>query len=312
MPLFVTVTPGTTVSSTTTLSASTLNLLGTPSVDITGSVDGGTLSVADGSLTLAKFAPISGSRLIGNGNAVSAYPAELSSTDLAFTASTINIGAGAVTTAKLADSSSTTTGVTYAKIQHVTDARLIGRSAGTNGIPQEITVGSGLTLSSGTLSSGLLRYTTVAKDIPAIAASGSQAVQWLTSATELPAVTGSVVPQIIRVVLRCKTNDASFVVGNELDIQSVINEQTWNSGNLTSEYPITISAGMVGASTTDLFLNVWFSKSRPGNRTNAMPANVGGDADSQIVYLDSTGSRTVLTRANWQVKAYLMYASTWA
>ena len=103
MPLFVTVTPGTTVSSTTTLSASTLNLLGTPSVDITGSVDGGTLSVADGSLTLAKFAPISGSRLIGNGNAVSAYPAELSSTDLAFTASTINIGTGAVTTAKLAD-----------------------------------------------------------------------------------------------------------------------------------------------------------------------------------------------------------------
>jgi hypothetical protein len=306
MPLFVTVTPGTTVSSTTTLSASTLNLLGTPSVDITGSVDGGTLSVADGSLTLAKFAPISGTRLIGNGNAVSAYPAELSSTDLAFTSSTVNIGTGAVTTAKLADSSSTTTGVTYAKIQHVTDARLIGRSAGTNGVAQEITVGAGLTLSGGTLSSGLLRYTTVAKDIPAIAASGSQAVQWLTSATELPAVTGSVVPQIIRVVLRCKTNDGPFIVGNELDAQSVINEQVWSSGNLTSEYPITISAGMVGASTTDLFLNVWFSKSRPGNRVSA------GDADSQIVYLDSTGSRTVLTRANWQVKAYLLYASTWA
>lgn len=306
MPLFVTVTPGTTVSSTTTLSASTLNLLGTPSVDITGSVDGGTLSVADGSLTLAKFAPISGNRLIGNGNAVSAYPAELSSTDLAFTASTVNIGTGAVTTAKLADSSSSATGVTYAKIQHVTDARLIGRSAGTNGVAQEITVGAGLTLADGTLSSGLLRYTTVAKDIPVMAASGSQAVQWLTSATELPAVTGSVVPQIIRVVLRCKTNDGPFVVGNELDAQSVINEQTWNSAVLTSEYPITISAGMVGASTTNLFLNVWFSKSRPGNRVLA------GDADSQIVYLDSTGSRTVLTRANWQVKAYLLYASTWA
>ena len=306
MPLFVTVTPGTTVSSTTTLSASTLNLLGTPSVDITGSVDGGTLSVADGSLTLAKFAPISGNRLIGNGNAVSAYPAELSSTDLAFTASTVNIGTGAVTTAKLADSSSSATGVTYAKIQHVTDARLIGRSAGTNGVAQEITVRAGLTLADGTLSSGLLRYTTVAKDIPVMAASGSQAVQWLTSATELPAVTGSVVPQIIRVVLRCKTNDGPFVVGNELDAQSVINEQTWNSAVLTSEYPITISAGMVGASTTNLFLNVWFSKSRPGNRVLA------GDADSQIVYLDSTGSRTVLTRANWQVKAYLLYASTWA
>jgi len=110
MPLFVTVTPGTTVSSTTTLSASTLNLLGTPSIDITGSVDGGTLSVADGSLGLSKFSAITGSRLIGNGSPVSAYPTELASTDLAFAPGTINIGTGAVTTAKLADSSSTTTG----------------------------------------------------------------------------------------------------------------------------------------------------------------------------------------------------------
>ena len=139
-----------------------------------------------------------------------------------------------------------------------------------------------------------------------MASTGSQAVQWLTSAAELPAVTGSVLPQIIRVVLRCKTNDGSFVVGNELDINSVINEQTWNSANLTSEYPITVSTGMDGASTTNLFLNVWFSKSQPGNRVAT------GDFDSQIVYLNSTGTRTVLTRANWQVKAYLMYASTWA
>lgn len=41
--------------------------------------------------------------------------------------------------------------VTYAKIQNVTDARILGRSAGTNGSVQEITIGSGLTLSGGTL-----------------------------------------------------------------------------------------------------------------------------------------------------------------
>lgn len=305
MPLFVTVTPGTTVSSTTTLSASTLNLLGTPSVDITGSVDGGTLSVADGSLTLAKFAPISGSRLIGNGNAVSAYPAELSSTDLAFTASTINIGTGAVTTAKLADSSSTTTGVTYAKIQHVTDARLIGRSAGTNGIPQEITVGAGLTLASGALTNGILRYTTTLKDIP-VAGNASQAVQWLTSLTELPAVVSSALPQFVRVVLRCKTNDANFVVGDQLEVTSVVMDQTWSSANLTAAYPINVCTGLEAPSTTNIFLNVFFAKLRPGNRVSV------GDADSQIVYLNSTGSRIVLTRANWQVRAYLLYASTWA
>lgn len=300
MPLFVTVTPGTTITPTTTLSASTLNLLGTPSVDVTGSVDGGTLSVADGSLSLSKFAPITGNRLIGNGNSVSAYPAELSSTDLTFTSTTVNVATSAITESKLAARAAT-----FAKIQAIGTGKLLGRTTASSGDIEELTVGSGLTLSGGTLSSGILRYTTTAKDIPAIGAA-SQAVQWLTSATELPAVTGSVVPQIIRVVLRCKTNDGPFVVGNELDIRSVINEQTWNSGNLTSEYPITISAGMEGASTTNLFLNVWFSKARPGNRVSA------GDADSQIVYLDSTGTRTVLTRANWQVKAYLMYASTWA
>ena len=301
MPLFVTVTPGTTVSSTTTLSASTLNLLGTPSVDITGSVDGGTLSVADGSLTLAKFAPISGSRLIGNGNAVSAYPAELSSTDLAFTASTINIGTGAVTTAKLADSSSTTTGVTYAKIQHVTDARLIGRSAGTNGVPQEITVGAGLSLAGGALTNGILRYTTSAKSIPLIA-SGSQAVQWLTTSTELPSL--SVAPQMVRVVLECFTNDGPFVVGNEVDIQSVVMQGFQNNFPIFNYVP-TVSSGVVSGS--NIFLNVWFSSQTPGN-----PTPYASVSTSRLFVLTSAGAYQELTRANWKVKAYLMYASTWA
>ena len=301
MPLFVTVTPGTTISSTTTLSASSLNLLGTPSIDITGSVDGGTLSVADGSLTLAKFAPISGNRLIGNGNAVSAYPAELSSTDLAFTSSTVNIGTGAVTTAKLADSSSTTTGVTYAKIQHVTDARLIGRSAGTNGVAQEITVGSGLSLASGALTNGILRWTTSAKSIPLIG-SGSQAVQWLTTSTELPSL--SVAPQMVRVVLECFTNDGPFVVGNEVDIQSVVMQGFQNNFPIFNYVP-TVSSGVVSGS--NIFLNVWFSSQTPGNPTPFASAST-----SRLFVLTSAGAYQELTRANWKVKAYLLYASTWA
>jgi hypothetical protein len=301
MPLFVTVTPGTTVTSSTTLDASTLNLLGTPSVDVTGTVDGGSLSVTNGSLQLAAIANQPASTLVGNASGSSAAVTALTSTDLAFATGTVNIGTGAVTTAKLADSSSSATGVTYAKIQHVTDARLLGRANGSNGVPQEISVGAGLTLASGTLSSGLLRYTTTSKNIPAIGDS-SQLVQWLTSASQLPA--SSVAPQIVRVVLVCVTNDGAFVAGNELDATSVIVEQTWNSGNLTNSYNIPVAAGIV--SSTNLFLNVYFSKARPGNRNSA------GDADSQLVYLDFSGSRTVLTRANWQVKAYLLYASTWA
>ena len=301
MPLFVTVTPGTTVSSTTTLSASTLNLLGTPSVDITGSVDGGTLSVSDGSLTLAKFAPISANRLIGNGSSVSAYPTEISSTDLTFAVGTVNIGTGAVTTAKLADSSSTTTGVTYAKIQHVTDAKLIGRSAGTNGVAQEITVGAGLSLASGALTNGILRYTTSAQSIPVISA-GSQAVQWLTTAGNLPSL--SVAPQMVRVVLECFTNDGPFVVGNEVDIQSVVMQGFQNSFPIFNYVP-TVSSGVVSGS--NIFLNVWFSSQTPGNPTPFASAST-----SRLFVLTSAGAYQELTRANWKVKAYLLYASTWA
>jgi len=43
--------------------------------------------------------------------------------------------------------------VTFGKMPSVTDNRLLGRSAGSAGDTQEITVGSGLSLSGGTLSS---------------------------------------------------------------------------------------------------------------------------------------------------------------
>lgn len=49
--------------------------------------------------------------------------------------------------------------VTYAKLQTVTDARLIGRSAGSNGDAQEITVGTGLSLSAGSLTATVVGVT---------------------------------------------------------------------------------------------------------------------------------------------------------
>ncbi|MCH9835387.1 hypothetical protein K0U83_06975 [bacterium] len=59
MPLFVNVTPGTTISPTTTLSASTLNLLGTPTVNITGTIDGGTLTIGANSVNTAALQDLS-------------------------------------------------------------------------------------------------------------------------------------------------------------------------------------------------------------------------------------------------------------
>lgn len=311
MPIFVTVTPGTTVTSSTTLDAATLNLLGTPSVQVEGTVDGGSLTIGSGSVLLTSLAAQADQTVVGNGAGSSASPVALTLSGLTATSTTLSISNSAITTAKIADSSSSTTGVTYAKIQHVADARLLGRSAGTAGVVQELTVGSGLSLSGGTLTNGILRYTTSLKDLPD-AADASQTVQWKTSLTELPAVVSSTLPQFIRVVLRCKTNDGDFVVGNELDVTSVVMDQAWNNGYLESAYPINVCTGMESASTTNIFLNVFFAKQDPGNRAWNPAVNGASQAFSQITYVNSTGSRVVLTRANWQVRAYLMYASTWA
>jgi hypothetical protein len=147
MPLFVTVTPGTTVTSSTTLDASTLNLLGTPSVDVSGTVDGGSITLGSQSVPLPSLYAQNDKTIVGNGLGSMASPVALdASTDFAFTPTTFLIKAAAVTTAKIADSN-----VTYAKIQNVADARLLGRSQGAAGVVQELTVGANLTLSAGVL-----------------------------------------------------------------------------------------------------------------------------------------------------------------
>ena len=71
-------------------------------------------------------------------------------------------------------------------------------------------------------------------------------------------------------------------------------------------YNPVVSSGIVSGS--NLFLNVWFSKQYPGNPTPYAAAT----SASNLVTMDSTGSYITLTRANWVVKAYLLYASTWA
>lgn len=57
------------------------------------------------------------------------------------------LGFGTIATAGIANDA-----VTYTKIQNVTDARLLGRSAGSAGDVQELTIGTGLQLSGGVLS----------------------------------------------------------------------------------------------------------------------------------------------------------------
>lgn len=64
--------------------------------------------------------------------------------------------------------------VSYAKIQNVTDNRILGRSAGSAGTVQEISIGTGLSLSSGTLSADNNgTVTSVSASAPLAVANGS-------------------------------------------------------------------------------------------------------------------------------------------
>jgi len=132
MPLFVTVTPGTTVTSSTLLDAATLNLLGTPSVDITGSVDGGSLTLAAGSVTNASMAVMAATTIKANATTGSNSP-----TDVIVDSTTMAIDAISGLRVK-------TNGVQYANIQQVAASRLLGNPTGSAANVSGITLGTNL------------------------------------------------------------------------------------------------------------------------------------------------------------------------
>ncbi len=148
MPLFITVTPGTTVSNTTVLDPTVLNLLGNPAIDINGTVDGGSLSLAagsvtttalaDGAVTFPKIQTIGTDRLLGRDTSGTGIVEELTvSGGLGFT------GSGGI---EIANNQ-----VGYGKIQQVTGSRLLGNPTGSSANVSEIPLGAGLGFSGGAL-----------------------------------------------------------------------------------------------------------------------------------------------------------------
>jgi hypothetical protein len=150
MPLFVTVTPGTTVTSSTTLDASTLNLLGTPSVDVTGTVDGGSITLGVQSVPLPSLYAQADQTIVGNGAGSSASPVALTTTDLVLTPTTVNIGPLAVVEAKIGARA-----VTASKLfalDGTGSTKLVGRSTASSGDVETLTVGSNIITTGSTLS----------------------------------------------------------------------------------------------------------------------------------------------------------------
>jgi hypothetical protein len=158
MPLFVTVTPGTTVTNSTTLDATTLNLLGTPSVDVVGTVDGGSLSLSAGSVntnelaanavTNAKMATMAANTIKGNNTGSSSAPLDLTTTEVKNMLG-LNPAGGLETSGSNVQIANS--GVTYAKIQNVAATSLIGNPTGSAAAPTAITIGTGLSISGTTL-----------------------------------------------------------------------------------------------------------------------------------------------------------------
>jgi hypothetical protein len=296
MPLFVTVTPGTTVTSSTTLDAATLNLLGTPSVDITGSVDGGSLTLAAGSVTNASMAVMAATTIKANATTGSNSP-----TDVPVDSTTMTLDATSLRVK--------TNGVQYSNIKQVAASRLLGNPTASTANVSEISVGTGLALSTGGVLSStapsLSKYTTTAKSLPTDG-NATQLVQWLTSASELPAV--AYTPQMIRVVLVCQGSvDSPFAAGNEIPIDAVV-MQAYISNFPIYSYPVGVSCGVLSG--TSLFLNVVFSATSPGNAT---PYTSAATVGSKMVTLKNTdGTYLTLTRSNWKVKVYLLHDATWS
>lgn len=125
MPLYVTVTPGTTVLSSTSLDASTLNRLGLPVVDITGTIDGtSSVTVGGGTVTNAMMAARTGPLVIGR-DGILGTPQDITLDG------SLQISGGSL---GLKDSAGYTTGITSSKLapKSVTDAA-IGYAAISNG-----------------------------------------------------------------------------------------------------------------------------------------------------------------------------------
>jgi len=215
MPLFVTVTPGTTVTNSTTLDATTLNLLGTPSVDVVGTVDGGSLTLSDGSVTtgtiaanavtFAKLQQIGADKLIGRDSAGTGDAAQIGvDGGLEFTGSdTVQIASR---------------GVTEAKLFEVASKKLLGRNATTDGDVQQITVGSGLALSdAGTLSASVKTWTSSELTVPNAGA---------TESITFESTTLGGAPDIVAAYLKCvdASGDATYALNDTLQIGMIIGD----------------------------------------------------------------------------------------
>jgi len=160
MPLYVTVTPEVTVTDETNVDASTLNRLGTPTVDITGTIDGASsVTIAAGSVTNTMLESMPDQTVKGNGTGSTAAPQNVTlSSNIAIASNTLKIVDHSITTTQLAttvtsssaaiaDNNIASQTLGLGKLATQKALTLVGNGGATAAVaPEPITIGSGLTV----------------------------------------------------------------------------------------------------------------------------------------------------------------------
>ncbi len=128
-----------------------------------------------------------------------------------------------ITTAKIADSSSKTTGVTFAKMQHISKAKVLGRStAGEGDVEEAFDFKDEDNMSSNSATALASQQSIKAYvDTTAIFTESFESAETSLPAAGTPVTFShglSSIPKIAQIVLRCKSAEFNYSVGDEIVI----------------------------------------------------------------------------------------------